>query len=398
MSVAWAVYPLGFAGGEGLARVASWLDYAAELGVSALALGPVFASTSHGYDTVDHFAIDPRLGTEADFDALVLAAHERGLKVYLDGVFNHVGEQHPLFRQAIEDPPSGAGSFFRWTDGHPYLFEGSPGLVTLDHEAPGVVSLVTDTMLHWLGRGADGWRLDAAYAVPRGFWRSVLPTVRLEYPGAFIWGEVLHGDYAGFVRETGVDSVTQYELWKAIWSALKDANFWELSWALKRHGAMVESFAPVTFVSNHDVTRIATQVGPTGAALAAIVLLTVGGSPHIYYGDEQAFVGLKEERPGGDDAVRPAFPGSRSELWDGGWWLFELYRRLVALRRARPWLERALTTDIELDNTRYVYRTEGSGGAGEGEALVVELDLGDEDRPYAIVSDDDGSELVVFRP
>ncbi|MDR1800215.1 MAG: alpha-amylase [Bifidobacteriaceae bacterium] len=394
MSVAWALYPLGFAGGGGLGRVTAWLDYAAELGVDAIALGPIFAATSHGYDTVDHLAIDPRLGHQDDFDRLVDTAHGLGLKVYLDGVFNHVGQAHPLFQQALNDAASGAGDYFRWSDGHPYLFEGQPGLITLNHESDQVADLVITAMNHWLERGADGWRLDAAYAVPRAFWAKVLPPVRQTHPQAYIWGEVLHGDYVGFVRETQANAVTQYELWKAIWSALLDRNFWELDWAVKRHASMLGVFSPVTFVSNHDVTRIATQVGPTGAALAAIILMTLGGTPHVYYGDEQGFQGLKETRPGGDDAVRPAFPVARDGLLPDGWWLFSLYQRLIWLRRERPWLDRAVTTSAELTNTRYVYRTE----AAAGDALVVEIDLTDPDRPCAIVSDDDGSELLAFRP
>src|SRR6201999_4123777 len=94
-------------------------------------------------------------------------------------------------------------------------------------------------MNHCHYRGASGWRLDAAYAVPRPFWRNVLPQVRSRHPDAWIFGEVIHGDYVAFVHETGVDSVTQYELWKAIWSSLNSRNFFELAWALKRHNAFL---------------------------------------------------------------------------------------------------------------------------------------------------------------
>src|SRR5437667_388749 len=103
-------------------------------------------------------------------------------------------------------------------------FEGHRHLVALNHAEPAIADYVTRVMTHWLDRGADGWRLDAAYAVPRRFWADVLPAVRARHPDAYVFGEVIHGDYAGFVRDTGVDSVTQYELWKAIWSALNDRN------------------------------------------------------------------------------------------------------------------------------------------------------------------------------
>ena len=143
----------------------------------------------------------------------------------------------------------------------------------------------------------------------------MLPQVRTDHPDAYVFGEVIHGDYAGFVRETGVDAVTQYELWKAIWSALNDRNFFELAWALDRHNSWLDSFVPLTFVGNHDVTRIASALtDDRHLPHALVVLMTCGGTPSIYAGDEQAFRGVKEHRPGGDDAIRPAFPAVPADL------------------------------------------------------------------------------------
>jgi cyclomaltodextrinase len=110
-------------------------------------------------------------------------------------------------------------------------------------------------MNDWLRRGADGWRLDAAYAVPRRFWANVLSNVRADYPDAYLFGEVIHGDYAGFVRETGVDAVTQYELWKAIWSALNDRNFFELGWALDRHNSWRSCRSPSSAITTSRASR-----------------------------------------------------------------------------------------------------------------------------------------------
>lgn len=156
----WHVYPLGFVGApirpEGdetdaaqhrLDRIGGWLDHIVELGLNGLALGPVFASTTHGYDTIDHFRIDPRLGDDADFDRLVAAAHDKGVRVLLDGVFNHVGRAHPAFRALEQNGPDAAtADLFRvdwngWEPGAPVaaeVFEGHDALVVLDHSSPAV--------------------------------------------------------------------------------------------------------------------------------------------------------------------------------------------------------------------------------------------------------------------
>jgi cyclomaltodextrinase len=390
----WQIYPLGFVGAESaaagrsgvvhrLGHIGQWLDYAVELGASGLLLGPIFASSTHGYDTLDHFRIDPRLGDDADFDALIEGARRRGLRVVLDGVFNHVGREFPAFQRVIASGPQApeAGWFrLSWPaspapgEAPDYAtFEGHEQLVALNHDEPAVAHYVTRVMTHWLERGADGWRLDAAYAVPRRFWADVLAPVRSEYPDAYFIGEVIHGDYAGFVRETGIDTVTQYELWKAIWSALNDRNFFELGWALTRHNSLLESFVPQTFVGNHDVTRIASQlVDERHLPHALAVLMTCGGTPSIYAGDEQAFRGIKEHRAGGDDAIRPAFPSAPSELAPFGWPVYRIHQQLIALRRRHPWLHRARTRTVELANTHFVFEA-----FDQQHCLTVALNLAD---------------------
>ena len=391
-AVWWHVYPLGFVGAEReactgvthrLGHLVAWLDYAVNLGVSGILLGPIFASSTHGYDTIDHFQIDKRLGDEADFDALIKAAHDRGLRIMLDGVFNHVGREHPLFQRTLADGPhSSEAAWFRLTrpadnslgEEPAYAtFEGHRQLVALNHDEPAVADYVTRVMTHWLDRGADGWRLDAAYAVPRPFWAHVLSMVRARHPDAYVFGEVIHGDYAGFVRDTGVDSVTQYELWKAIWSALNDRNFFELAWALDRHNALLDNFVPQTFVGNHDVTRIASQLrNERHFAHALVILMTCGGLPSIYAGDEQAFRGIKEHRAGGDDAIRPAFPETAADLAPFGWATYRLHQELIGLRRHNPWLHRARTRVTALRNADFTFEA-----FHEENRLWVALNLAD---------------------
>ncbi|WP_454049737.1 alpha-amylase family protein [Cellulomonas sp. Marseille-Q8402] len=390
----WHVYPLGFAGAEPvaddrtpvthrLAHLEQWLDYVVDLGLNGLALGPVFASSTHGYDTVDHLRVDPRLGDRADLDRLIAAAHDRGVRVLLDGVFNHVGEQHPQFRAALAGGPgSPEADLFRitWRDTGPEwdCFEGHRALVTLNHDSPRVVDLVADVMTHWLDAGADGWRLDAAYAVPAAFWAQVTARVRERHPDAYLVGEVIHGDYPAFVAESGVDSVTQYELWKATWSAIHDHNWHELAWTLGRHDAFLDAFVPYTFVGNHDVTRIADQVGdPALAGHALVVLATVGGTPAVYYGDEQAYRGVKEDRAGGDDAVRPPYPPTPGDLAGPdrapeGWAAYHRHQALLGLRRRHPWLHTARTHVVEVTNEHLAYEARAADGSA---GLLVALNL-----------------------
>ena len=382
--IGWHVYPLGFVGAPArlesqevshrLAHLGAWLDHAVALGCSSLALGPVFSSASHGYDTLDYFTIDPRLGDDDDFDHLLQAAHARGLSVLLDGVFNHVSRRNRIVQDAQSaGPDSDAGRMVRWCEGHLDVFEGHSDLVALNHDNPAVREHVTRIMNYWCGRGVDGWRLDAAYSVNPEFWAAVLPSVREKYPDVWIFGEVIHGDYASIVRASGMDSVTQYELWKGIWSSIESRNFFELDHALGRHNEFSDVFTPVTFVGNHDVTRIASRVGQDGAVLATAILATIGGIPLIYYGDELASRGVKEERFGGDDDIRPVFPASPADLSNLGADTLRAHQNLLGLRRRHPWLVDARTESLDLTNERYVYRT----GVPGVEPLVVELDVRD---------------------
>lgn len=382
--IGWHVYPLGFVGAPArlesqevshrLAHLGAWLDHAVALGCSSLALGPVFSSASHGYDTLDYFTIDPRLGDDDDFDHLLQAAHARGLSVLLDGVFNHVSRRNRIVQDAQSaGPDSDAGRMVRWCAGHLDVFEGHSDLVALNHDNPAVREHVTRIMNYWCGRGVDGWRLDAAYSVNPEFWAAVLPSVREKYPDVWIFGEVIHGDYASIVRASGMDSVTRYELWKGIWSSIESRNFFELDHALGRHNEFSDAFTPMTFVGNHDVTRIASRVGQDGAVLATAILATIGGIPLIYYGDELAYRGVKEERFGGDDDIRPVFPASPADLSNLGADTLRAHQSLLGLRRRHPWLVDARTESLDLTNERYVYRT----GVPGVEPLIVELDVRD---------------------
>jgi glycosidase len=261
------------------------------------------------------------------------------------------------------------------------VFEGHDALVVLDHSSPAVEQFVVDVMTHWLDRGADGWRLDAAYAVDPAFWARVLPRVRAQHPDAWITGEVIHGDAAAIVAESTMDSLTQYELWQGIWHGLADANLFETTHAIERNNALLETFVPTTFIGNHDVTRIASAVGDARHVPHAVALLLIlAGTPMVYAGDEYGLRAVKEERLGGDDAVRPEFPpappadpatlpGAEADAAA----VLAVHQELIALRRRHPWLRTAQTDVVQVENTSVSLRT-----ATGTDALVTVLNLADE--------------------
>jgi cyclomaltodextrinase len=389
----WQVYPLGFLGAEKevgsvggevnrLPGLHGWLDHLISFGGNGLLLGPIFTSSSHGYDTIDYFQIDPRLGDDADFDGLVAACRARGVRLLLDGVFNHTGRNFPPVAQALAEGPGSAAE--EWvsklydTAGviTADYFEGHDNLITLNHGSPRVQEFVRDVMLHWLRRGIDGWRLDAAYAVPATFWAAVLPEVRKEFPDAWFVGEMIHGDYIDYVKTSGLDSVTEYELWWAIWSSIDSVNFHLLEWTLRRHAKFVEHFLPLTFLGNHDVTRVASQIrDPRHWSHAVALLGFLPGVPSVYYGDEFGLEAIKENLPSGDDAIRPEMPYER--------WLFDhshpeveqVYRRMIGLRRRHPWLVDGVIEIERVDNARLVVRSRARKGE---DFLVLALNLSSE--------------------
>ena len=339
------LHALGAAGGRGLPALTGWLDHVADLRCGAVLLTPIHASSTHGYDTVDAFAVDERLGSEADLDAFIAGCHDRGLRVLFDGVFNHVGRAFP-------HP--------EWLSGR--VWEGHDELPTLDHDRPEVREWAIAVGRHWLDRGGDGWRFDVAYSIPRPFLAELTGALKASHPEAFLFGEMIAGDFAGMVESTSLDSATAYELFKAIWSSLNDANMWELAWALQRHAELAAHFPPVTFVGNHDVTRIASQLrDPRHLELALAVLFTVPGVPCVYYGDELGWTGEKTTGVGGDDAIRPPLPAETGQPPQ-----IEQHRRWIGFRRAHPELTEAPLEVLHKTNGAISYRV------GE---LVVHLDV-----------------------
>ncbi|HTX73823.1 MAG TPA: alpha-amylase family glycosyl hydrolase [Rectinemataceae bacterium] len=329
-AVFYHIYPLGFGGapkvndegpqrGDGLRKIEAWLPHIQDLGCSALLIGPCFESETHGYDTIDYRRVDRRLGTEEDLEALVQAAHGRGIRVILDAVFNHVGRAFPQFKRLREQGSgSGCASWFHGVDfsgssplGDPFSYTGwreHYTLVKLNLENPNVTHMLLAAVDDWINRfDIDGLRLDAADCLDFAFIRELSAHCRSRKSDFWLLGEVIHGNYRTWV-ESGLDSVTNYELWKGLWSSHVDGNYFELAHSLRRQfapGGIYEGLGLYNFADNHDVDRIASLLGDSFLLYPhAILLYSVPGIPSLYYGSEWGLEGRKE---GGDDRpLRPA--------------------------------------------------------------------------------------------
>lgn len=410
-AVFYAIYPLGLLGAprrndfgatpvERLAGLDGWLDHARSLGCTAVYLGPVFESTAHGYDTADFWHVDRRLGTDESLERLVGRAHEIGLRVALDGVFNHVGRDFWAFRDVRE---KGETSAFRgWFAGlrfesegggrspfgDPFTYEGWHGhfdLVKLDLSNPDVRNHVLAAVRSWIvDFGIDGLRIDAADVVSIDFLRELSSFCREIEPDFWLFGEVVHGDYRHWIRDGGLDSVTNYECYKGLWSSLADRNYFEIAYALERQfgeRGLYRDLPLFNFADNHDQDRVASRLaaGGGGAAPAGgraagrllyplyLLLFTMPGVPSIYYGSEW---GLDGRRGHGDDGpVRPALDlvAARASAPEPG--LEAAIQRLAEVRRGSVALRRGGYRQLFVAPEQLAFERV----AADGERVVVML-------------------------
>jgi glycosidase len=348
MTPAWAanavfyhIYPLGLLGAsfrnpapgaamepwqgpQPLDRLIPWADHLAGMGFTAVYLGPLFESSSHGYDTVDYFRVDRRLGDNAGLRRLVEAFHAQGIRVVLDAVLNHVGRDFPAFRDLQSRGRDSAGKdWFAMLDfsrrgpaGDDFAYEGWHGhydLVKLDLERGPARRHLLDAVAHWVREfGIDGLRLDAADCLDFGFMQDLAAHCRVLKDGFWLMGEVVHGDYRRWAGPGHLHSVTNYEAYKGLWSSLNDKNFFEIDWTLKRQSGPVGADLGLyrdrilyNFADNHDVDRVASVLkDPAQLELLYSLLFAMPGIPSVYYGSEWGIGGRR--RPGTDEDLRPA--------------------------------------------------------------------------------------------
>jgi glycosidase len=352
------LYPLGVTGapwknpgGEPVSRaleLIGWIEPAARLGCDAVLFGPVWESGTHGYDTHDYRMPDRRLGTADDLKRTVAAWKARGFRVVLDGVFNHCGRGFAPFADlAARGRDSAYADWFAGVDfsqtspfGDPFVYEGWNGhlsLVKFNLSNPGVREYLLTSVAGWMDDyGIDGLRLDAADVMDRDFQRALAAFCKAKRPDFWLMGEVIHGDYSQWAPGAGLDSVTNYELFKGLWSSHNDGNYFEAAWTLNRQfgpDGLYRTSRYVTFGDNHDVDRLAsTLTRPDYLYPHAILQATAPGVPMIYYGSEAGLLGVKNHN---DEPLRPRLlPADIDALPQQP--LRDLWARLAGLRRSEP--------------------------------------------------------------
>lgn len=325
-AVIYHIYPLGLCGcphqnngaeENHFDKLNEWAEHAAKLGFTCIYIGPLFESEGHGYETTDYRRVDRRLGTNDDFKYFVKHCHDLGVKVIVDGVFNHTGRSFFAFEE-IRKHREGS-PYCNWycnvnfwgnteyNDGFSYDNWGGYNLLAkLNMWNPDVRNYHFDTVRFWVNEfDIDGIRLDAADVLDHNFMRELRGVTDGLKPDFWLMGEVIHGDYSRWANGDMLHSVTNYELHKGLYSGHNDHNYFEIAHSVKRLLGICGQTKLYTFVDNHDVERIYTKLN-NKAHMKSVMLLDymLPGIPSVYYGSEY---GVEGRKGGGDDwALRPS--------------------------------------------------------------------------------------------
>lgn len=372
-SVFYQIYPLGFCGApfendgvltHRILKVKEWIPHIKKVGANAIYFSPVFESDTHGYNTRDYYTIDKRLGTNEDFAEVVQALHAEGIKVVLDGVFNHVGRGFWAFQDVLKNRENSPyvnwfaridfGGNSPYNDGLWYEgWEGNYDLVKLNLWNDDVVWHIFNAVEKWInGFDIDGLRLDVAYCLDRGFLRRLRDFCDSKKADFFLVGEVLHGEYGRMLNEMNIHSVTNYQCYKGIHSAFNSCNMFEIIHSLLRlfgpeDWTVARDRHLLSFCDNHDVTRIASIINdPSCLPLVYAMVFGMPGIPCVYYGSEW---GEKADKSQGDPALRPSFD---APCWNE---LTDYIAKLAAAKKNSPALNYGGMRSLLLTNKQCIF-------------------------------------------
>ncbi len=329
-TVFYQIYPLGFCGApyendgklaQSILKVKDWIPHLNKLNIGAIYFCPIFESDTHGYNTRDYRRIDTRIGTNEDFKELVKALHKAGIRVVIDGVFNHVGRGFFAFQDVLKNRwDSQYKDWFHisfdgnscYNDGLWYEgWEGNFDLVKLNLRNEQVIDYLLESVKYWIEYfDIDGIRLDVAYMVDRDFMRRLRGHCDSLKEDFFLVGEMIHGDYNQLIQPDMLHSATNYECYKGMYSSFNSMNMFEIVHSLLRqfgpeNWCMYRGEHLLSFVDNHDVSRIASNLNnERHLPLIYAMMFGMPGIPTVYYGSEW---GAKAHKSEGDPALRACF-------------------------------------------------------------------------------------------
>lgn len=384
-SVFYQIYPLGFCGApfendgkleHRILKVNDWIPHIKKLGANAIYFSPLFESDTHGYNTRDYRKVDCRLGTDEDFAQVCENLHKEGIRVVLDGVFNHAGRGFFAFQDVVKNRERSPylnwfhidlGGNSNYNDGLWYEgWEGNYDLVKLNLQNEEVIRYLLDSVAYWIDAfDIDGLRLDVAYCLDENFVRRLRRFCDEKKRDFFLVGEMLHGDYKRLVNDEMLHSATNYECYKGLYSSFNSMNMFEIVHSLKRqfgpeNWTLYKGRHLLSFCDNHDVTRAATILqNKAHIPLIYGLVFAMPGIPCVYYGSEW---GAEGDKRNGDWSLRPSFEAPE---WN------ELTDTISAMTKAHR-ASRALCygdfKDLLLTNRQAVFQREA-----EGERVIVAI-------------------------
>ncbi len=392
-AVFYHIYPLGMTGApkqntyeapvHRLNTLLPWISHIKEIGCNALYIGPLFESVGHGYETTDYKKLDSRLGTNEDLTNFVSECHKQGIRVILDGVFNHTGRDFFAFKDIKQNREN---SLYKdwycnvnfwgnnsYNDGFSYEnWGGYDLLVKLNQREPEVRNYICDVIRFWVREfDIDGIRLDAADVMDFGYMKALRQVANEVKADFWLMGEVIHGDYSRWANDGTLHSVTNYMLHKALYSGHNDHNYFEIAHTIKYVSDMTrDRLRLYTFTDNHDVERIYTKLNNKAHFVPVHILLyTLPGIPSIYYGSEFGIEGKKERYS--DDSLRPEL---KYEDYKDSLKTNPCTKFIAALSRIRQNTPALIYGDykvLELQTTHFAYeRTLG------GKSIIITVNNG----------------------
>lgn len=398
-AVFYHIYPLGLTGApkqnsyekpvHRLNTLIPWISHIKEIGCNALYIGPLFESVGHGYETTDYKKLDSRLGDNDDLKNFVAECHRQGIRVILDGVFNHTGRDFFAFQDIKKNRENSPYKDWycnvnfwgnnEYDDGFSYQNWGGYNLlIKLNQHNPAVRDYICDVIRFWVKEfDIDGIRLDAADVMEFDYMRAFRQVAEEVKPDFWLMGEVIHGDYTRWVNENTLHSVTNYHLHKALYSGHNDHNYFEIAHTVKRlygmGGNRPDGLKLYNFVDNHDVERIYTKLTNKAHFVPVHILLyTLPGVPSIYYGSEFGIEGKKERYS--DDSLRPALELSDYDDAPKTNPCTRLIGALGRIRQANKALSYGDYQELLLTNRQYAFsRNRG------GESVVITVNNDESD-------------------